>query len=67
MSQEYKIAIEEMVVQQFIVIATNSQQAMQIAIEKYKNGEFVLEHGCLVAKQMAIVKPNQDTTEWIEF
>ena len=41
---------------------------MEIAIKKYNSGEFVLDPGNLVAKQMEIHDVIEDTyTEWIEF
>jgi len=62
----FKIAIEEMISDTFEVEANSLDEAIEIAKEKYKNGEFVLESGNLVAKQMAVIEPNKET-EWIEF
>ena len=56
-----------MISQDFEVEAEDVEKAMQIAQKKYKNGEFVLAPGNLVCKQMAITKPNEDVTEWVEF
>ena len=64
----FEIAIEEMASQIFLVEAQNENEAMRIAIEKYDNGDFVLEPGNLVCKQMEIHDIEKDTyTEWFEF
>ena len=64
----FEIAIEEMASQIFLVEAQNKDEAMRIAIEKYDSGDFVLEPGNLVCKQMEIHDIEKDTyTEWFEF
>ena len=65
--KKFIIAIEEMVVQEFEVFAENSEEAMNKAIENYKSGKFVLEPGEVQFKQMAILKPENEVTEWCEF
>lgn len=62
-----KVAIEESVVQEFEidVDAENENSVIDIAIQKYKNGELVLEPGEVQFRQIAIVEPN--SSEWIEF
>ena len=66
--KKFKIIIEEMVSQEFEVEANDMDEAMEIAEEKYYNGEFVLDPGELVAKQMMGVDPEEDeVTEWTEF
>lgn len=62
----FKVTIEEMVSETFEVEATNIEEAMQIAKEKYNNGEFVLEPGNLTCKQM-MAEGDNETTEWIKF
>lgn len=68
MRKKYSITIEEMISKTFEVFAENDEQAESIAIEKYKSGEFVLDPGNLVAKQMQI---NNETEgyiiDWKEF
>ncbi len=64
---KYTVTIEEMVSQGFEVEADSAEEAMRIAEEKYDSGEFVLEPGELVAKQMAITSPDNEATEWKEF
>lgn len=64
---KYIITIEEMVSEDFEVEAKNAEEAMNIAEEKYKKCEFVLEPGNLTFKQMAIISPESDATEWTEF
>ena len=63
--QTYKIGIEEIVSAEFKVEAENSEQALEIAKEKYRSGEFVLEPGELQSKNISILGPI--CTEWKEF
>lgn len=65
--KKFVIVIEEIVAQEFVVEADDVEQAMQIAESKYRRGEFVLAPGELVAKQMAVVKPDNEVREWREF
>lgn len=66
--KKFKITIEEMVSQVFEVKANSLEEAMEIAEEKYNDGEFVLEPGELVCKQMMGEDPKTgEATEWIEF
>lgn len=67
MKKKYVIIIEETVSKEFVVEAKDAEEAMEIAEEKYENGEFVLDPGDLVAKQMAITEPDDEVTEWCEF
>ena len=64
--KKYKISIEETIVDTFEVEANTHEEAIEIAIKNYKTGEFVLAPGHLVAKQMAVEKPNGET-EWFDF
>jgi len=62
----YRINIEEMIVYTFEVEADSEDEAMEIAVDNYNSGIFVLEPGNLVAKQMSI-ETDEYTTEWFEF
>lgn len=53
--------------EEFEVEAENFGEALDIAEEKYRNWEFVLCPGEVQFRQMAIVKPNRESTEWTEF
>ena len=65
---KFKITIEEHVVETFNVEAENIDQAMEIAEEKYTNGEFVLEPGEVQTKlMMAATEDYEEYTEWVEF
>ena len=65
---KFKITIEEHISQVFEVGATNIEEAMEIAEDKYYNGEFVLEPGNVNAKlMMAEDEYGGDQTEWTEF
>lgn len=66
--KKFIVTIEEMVSKEFKVLAEDNEEAEKIAAEKYKSGEFVLEPGNLVAKQMEIYNATDDEwTDWIEF
>lgn len=65
--KKFTITIEEIISQEFDVEAETAEEAMKIAEEKYRNGEFVLEPGELTCKQMAITSPEDEVTEWTEF
>lgn len=65
--KKYTIAIEETVVEEFEVEAIDFGDALNIAAEKYRNGEFVLSPGEAQFKQMTIVAPKSEVTEWNEF
>lgn len=64
---KYKIAIEETIVDNFEVEANSLKEAIETAIQNYKKGEFVLEPGNLVSKQLAVIEPSYDEPEWIKF
>lgn len=65
--KKYIIAIEETVVQEFEIKADTAEKAMEIAEEQYKKGMLVISPGEAQFKQMAIVKPDNEATEWCEF
>ena len=64
----FEITIEEMVSETFKVWAEDDGNAIDIAIKKYKNGEFSLCPGNLVATQMELHDVEENTySEWFEF
>lgn len=64
----YYVIIEEMISKEFKINADTIEEAMNIAEEKYSNGEFILDPGTLVAKQMYAENENgTETTEWVGF
>ncbi len=65
--KKFTIAIDEMICQEFEVAAETADEAMEVAEKLYKSGTFVLDNAELCAKQMAIVSPDEDVTEWCEF
>lgn len=65
--KKFIIAIEEIVVEEFEVFAKDGEEAMNKAIDNYKSGKFVLAPGEVRFKQMAILKPKDEVTEWCEF
>ncbi len=64
---KYTIAIEETVVEEFEIEANDFGEALDIAAEKYRKGEIVLCPGEVQFKQMAVVKPDCESTGWSEF
>jgi hypothetical protein len=65
--QKFTITIEEMITETFEVLAIDDEHAIEIAIEKYNNGEFVLAPGTLVAKQMSVESDGNIPIDWFEF
>lgn len=63
---KFKVAIEETVVDEFTVEADSESEALEIARQKYRKGEFVLEPGEVQYKQMAVVS-EKENHEWHEF
>ena len=46
---KFKVTIEEHISQQFEVEADDERQAEDVAREKYRSGEFVVDNGSLIA------------------
>ena len=63
---KFTVTIEEHISQAFEVEADTIEEAMQIAEDKYRSGEFVLENPCVTAKLM-MAENNYEATEWEEF
>lgn len=64
---KFTIAIEETIAGKFKVEANDVDEALEMAEKKYKNGEFVLCPGEVQFKQMSILHPENEASEWIEF
>jgi len=56
-----------MISEHFVIEANTAEEAMALAEDGYYAGKYVLAPGNLVAKQMAISSPADETTEWTEF
>ena len=63
---KFTVTIEEHISQAFEVEADTIEEAMQIAEDKYRSGEFVLENPCVTAKLMMAENGNKQTP-WEEF
>lgn len=61
-----KVIIEEHISQAFEVEADTLEEAMQIAEDKYRSGEFVLDNANVTARLM-MAENNYEATEWEEF
>ena len=67
-TNKYDVTIEEYISETFAVEAESEEEAMEIAKEKYKNGEFILEPGNVTQRQIAVYDPQTETTtDWTEF
>ena len=67
-SKLFQVTIEETVVECFDVYAKNIDEAVQIAENKYKNGEFVLSLGDVTNKRIFVIDRDTDLEKgWIEF
>ena len=60
------VTIEEHISQPFEVEADTLEEAMQIAEDKYRSGEFVVENANVTARLM-MAENNYEATEWEEF
>lgn len=60
------VTIEKHISQPFEVETDTLEEAMQIAEDKYRSGEFVLENANVTARLM-MAENNYETTEWEEF
>ena len=66
--KKFRITIEEHISQEFIVEAVDMDEAMEIAEQKYHEGEFVVEPGLPTARLMqAESEDGAECTEWEEF
>lgn len=63
----YSIAVEETVSGAFSVLASSKEEALSIAEDRYKKGDFVLEPGEVQQRKMAVVEPESNELVWIEF
>lgn len=60
------VTIEEHISQAFEVEANTLEEAMEIAEDKYRSGEFVLENPC-VTKKLMMAEDDYEVTLWEEF
>ena len=63
--KKFIITIEEMFANEFEVLAENSFDALDIAEQKYREGEFIVKRRQPRFKQVASV--GDEPTEWMEF
>lgn len=64
---KFKVCIEEMVSERFEVEAKDKNEAIETAIKKYKNCEFVLEPGNVTFRQVAVCEDNDSEPVWVKF
>ena len=64
---KFKIAIEETIVQVFEIESNTAEEAMENAKDLYRDGHIVLENAEVSSKQMSIIEPASEVTEWDEF
>ncbi|MCM1287480.1 MAG: DpnD/PcfM family protein [Clostridium sp.] len=64
----FKITIEESISECFDVYASNIDEAIKEAEDKYKSGEFVLSPGEVIGRKILAVDETTDLEKgWIEF
>ena len=64
---KYKVVVEEVVSDVFEMEANSEKEAISKTINMYKSENIILSPGNLEHKQIAIIKPNTEVLEWIEF
>ena len=60
---KYTIAIEETIAKDLKVEANSTKEACEVAGQKYKSGEFVLDSGECQFRRITITGSNEETTE----
>ena len=64
---KYTITIEETNAKDFGIEAESAEEALEMAEQKYRSGEFALDPGECQFRQIAITTPSSESTEWREF
>lgn len=64
---KYTITLEEINTKDFTIAAKTAEEAYEMAEQKYKAGELVLNPGECQFRQIAIMSPSNESTEWQEF
>ena len=65
--RKIKVTIEEHISETYEIEADNIEEAMQIAEERYWNGEYVLGSEASVTARLMSADDGKDCTEWTEF
>ena len=66
-TMKYTVTIEETVIKDFEVEADSMENAIEAAIINYKSGEFVLDPGEVIHKQIRAFYHTQKGSEWRDF
>lgn len=64
---KYKIIIEEVISDEFVIEANSLDEAKEKAIEEYNNGNTVLEPGEVQLKQIKVIDKDNNEIGWEEF
>lgn len=67
MMKKYNVCIEETIVQNYLIEAESIEDAVKLAIKKYKSHEIILEDSEVQHRQLAVGTEKDFLTEWIEF
>lgn len=66
--RHFTVTIEETVSEDFDVVSDNVENALKIAIKKYKQGDLTLVPGNLTDKQIMVYDEQNDVyTDWVNF
>ena len=66
MKTKYKIIIEELISEEFVIEAETKEDAIKEVVRKYNNSEIVLSPGNVEQKRLCIAKSSEENN-WIEF
>lgn len=66
MKRKYKIIVEELISEEFLIEADSKEDAVKEAIRKYNASEIVLCPGNVEQKRLCVTESSEEN-DWIEF
>ena len=64
---EWKVILEETISQEFVVEANSREEAENMAIEGYREGQFVLEDPCVIERGILIYQDDTAESDFVRF